>query len=196
MKGLELFWWLSSKESACNAGDTCWILRLGRSLRGGNGNPLQCSCLGIPMDRGAWQATVHGVAKSGTWLTVSVWLDLALIKGLGPRAVHAALPSAGPLPQPTPLDSHGAPSHWIMLKQSSRRMNTASGLELAQAARSLSYSGTLCSLRSPLAQTLPHSRLEGSAISFFSHSSLPSLPQVLSDSLFLLKVKNTILHGS
>jgi len=36
------------------------------SLRGGNGNPLQYSCLGNPMDRGAWQATVHGVAKSQT----------------------------------------------------------------------------------------------------------------------------------
>ena len=33
---------------------------LGRSPRGGHGNPLQCSCLGSPMDRGAWWATVHG----------------------------------------------------------------------------------------------------------------------------------------
>ena len=39
---------------------------LGRSP-GGNGNPLQHSCLGNPMDRGAWRATVHGVAKSRTW---------------------------------------------------------------------------------------------------------------------------------
>ena len=35
----------------------------------GNGNPLQYSCLGNPMDRGAWQATVHGVAKRWTWLS-------------------------------------------------------------------------------------------------------------------------------
>ena len=35
----------------------------GRSPGEGNGNPLQYSCLGNPMDRGAWQATVHGVAK-------------------------------------------------------------------------------------------------------------------------------------
>ena len=41
---------------------------LGRSLGEGNGNPLQHSCLGNPMDRGAWQATVHGVAKTWTWL--------------------------------------------------------------------------------------------------------------------------------
>ena len=38
----------------------------GRSPGGGNGNPLQCSCLENPVDRGAWQATVHGAAKSQT----------------------------------------------------------------------------------------------------------------------------------
>ena len=45
-----------------------WVrsLRLGRSPGGGNGNPLQYSCLGNPMDRGAWCATVHGVTKSRT----------------------------------------------------------------------------------------------------------------------------------
>ena len=37
----------------------------------GNGTPLQYSCLGNPMDRGAWRATVHGVAKSRTWLSIS-----------------------------------------------------------------------------------------------------------------------------
>ena len=38
-------------------------LKSGRSSRKGNGNPLQYSCLGNPMDRGAWQVTVHGVTK-------------------------------------------------------------------------------------------------------------------------------------
>ena len=42
---------------------------LGRSPGGGNSNPLQCSCLENPMDRGAWRATVHGVAKSWTCTT-------------------------------------------------------------------------------------------------------------------------------
>ena len=37
----------------------------GRSPGGGHGNPLQCSCLENPMDRGAWRAAVHGVAESG-----------------------------------------------------------------------------------------------------------------------------------
>ena len=41
----------------------------GRSPGGGNGNPLQDACLGNPMDRGAWQVTVHGVAKSQTGLS-------------------------------------------------------------------------------------------------------------------------------
>ena len=41
---------------------------LGRSLGGGHGNPLQYSCLENPMDRGAWQATVYGVAQSRTQL--------------------------------------------------------------------------------------------------------------------------------
>ena len=41
---------------------------LGRSPGGGHGNPLQFSCLDSPVDRGAWRATVHGVAKSRTQL--------------------------------------------------------------------------------------------------------------------------------
>ena len=52
-----------SKEYACNTGDTSSIPLSGRSPGGGNGNPLQYGCLGNPMDRGAWQATAHGVAK-------------------------------------------------------------------------------------------------------------------------------------
>ena len=51
------------KESACSAGDLGSILGLGRSPGEGNGNPLQYSCLENPIDRGAWQATVHGVAR-------------------------------------------------------------------------------------------------------------------------------------
>ena len=54
------------KESACNAGEPGSIPGLRRSPEEGNGNPLQYSCLENTMDRGAWQATVHGVAKSKT----------------------------------------------------------------------------------------------------------------------------------
>ena len=52
-----------SKESACNAEDPGLMPGSGRSPGEGNGNPLQCSCLGNPMGRGAWRATVRGVAK-------------------------------------------------------------------------------------------------------------------------------------
>ena len=54
------------EESACNAGDVGSVPGSGRSPGEGNGNPLQYSCLEHPMDRGAWQATVHEVAKNWT----------------------------------------------------------------------------------------------------------------------------------
>ena len=57
------------KASVCNAGDLGLIPGLGRSPGEGNGNPLQYSCLENPMDRGAWRATVHRVAKSRTRLS-------------------------------------------------------------------------------------------------------------------------------
>ena len=52
--------------SAGDTGDLSLILGLGRSSGGGNGNPLQDSCLESSVDRGAWQATVHGVSKTWT----------------------------------------------------------------------------------------------------------------------------------
>ena len=59
--------WLPSqpigKEPTCNAGDTVSIPGSGGSPGEGNDNPLQDSCLGNPMDRGAWRAIVHGVTK-------------------------------------------------------------------------------------------------------------------------------------
>ena len=56
----------NSKESACNVGDPSLIPGYGRSPGEGNGNPLQYSCLENSVDRGAWQAMVHGVTKSWT----------------------------------------------------------------------------------------------------------------------------------
>ena len=57
------------KESACNAGDSSSIPRLGISPGEGNGNPLQYFCLENSMDRGTWPAIVHGIVKSRTWLS-------------------------------------------------------------------------------------------------------------------------------
>ena len=54
----------NGKESASNAGDSGSTLGSGRSPGVGNGNPLQYSCLGNSMDRGAWLVTVHEVAES------------------------------------------------------------------------------------------------------------------------------------
>ena len=56
----------SKKESTSNTGDLGSIPGLGQSFGEGNGYPLQCSGLENSMDRGAWKATVHGVAKSRT----------------------------------------------------------------------------------------------------------------------------------
>ena len=81
--------WLSGKQSAYNAGaagNSDLIPGSGRSPGEGNGNPLQCSCLENPMDRGTWRATVHGVPKSWTQLkplsmhTPTLWVP----GGLGP----------------------------------------------------------------------------------------------------------------
>ena len=54
------------RANARDARDTGLIPGLGRSSGGGNGNPLQYSCLENPMDRGAWQATDHGVTELDT----------------------------------------------------------------------------------------------------------------------------------
>jgi len=57
------------KKLPANTGDEGLIPRLRRSIREGNGNPLQYSCLGSPVDRAAWWATVHGVSKNWTQLS-------------------------------------------------------------------------------------------------------------------------------
>ena len=57
------------KESACHVGDLGFIPGLGRFPGGGHSNPFQYSCQENPIDRGAWQATVHGVAMSWTRLS-------------------------------------------------------------------------------------------------------------------------------
>ena len=59
----------TGKESACNGGGLGSMPRLGRSPGEGKGYPFQYSGLESSMDRGAWQATVHGVAKSWTQLS-------------------------------------------------------------------------------------------------------------------------------
>ena len=94
------------KNPPAKAGDTGSIPGLGRSPGGGNGNPLQCSCLGTPMDRGAWRATVHGVEKE--------WDVTERLNDNNNVGIHGCRDSPGfslpPLPhtsrQPDPRISH------------------------------------------------------------------------------------------
>ena len=83
-------WWFSGKESGCKAGasrDAGLILGLGRSSGEGNGSPLWYSCLENSMDRGAWWATVHGLAKS--WTQVKRLSSSSMIFPLTPvETVH------------------------------------------------------------------------------------------------------------
>ena len=60
---------------ARDTGDAGSVPGSGRSPGGGNGNPLQYSCLENPMDRGVWQATVHEVAKSDEPERLSMHVD-------------------------------------------------------------------------------------------------------------------------
>ena len=67
---IRLPWWLQAvKRLAYNVGDPGSVPGPRRSSGGGNGNPLQYSCLENPVDGGAWWATVHGVTKSRTRLS-------------------------------------------------------------------------------------------------------------------------------
>ena len=60
----EFLWWLIGKESTCQCRRHCSIPHLRRPPGEGNSNPTQYSFLGNPIDRGAWQAIVHGIAES------------------------------------------------------------------------------------------------------------------------------------
>ena len=69
------------KESVCNAGEPGSIPGWGRCPGGGNGNPLQFSCLENSMDRGTWWAIDHGVTKSWTWLSNQRFLREHIFQG-------------------------------------------------------------------------------------------------------------------
>ena len=99
------------KESTCNAGDLGSIPVLGRSPGGGHDNPLQYSCLGNPMDRGAWQTTVPRVAKSQTRLSdyalspsTVLWYFKANSKGTQPIIYVYSILNSPPI--------QAATKHW------------------------------------------------------------------------------------
>ena len=72
------------KNPPTNAGEPDSIFGSGRSPGVENGNPLQCSCLENSIDRGAWQATVRGVAKSQTRVSEHKHMEASLVSGLFP----------------------------------------------------------------------------------------------------------------
>ena len=90
----------NGKEFACNAGDPGLIPGSGRSSGEGNGNPLQYSCLGNPMDRGALWAIVYGITKS--------WTEQLTLRSDQIRSVAQSCPALGdPMNRSTP----GLPVH-------------------------------------------------------------------------------------
>ena len=104
--------------SARDSGDVCSVPGSGRSPRGGNGNPLQYSCLENPMDRGAWWAIIHGVAKSRTRLSMHTSRSPLVLKGTSLESVLQANVKVGTWPRPLqgpslllqPLELHCLPS--------------------------------------------------------------------------------------
>ena len=84
-------WWLSGKESTCNTGDLGSIPGLGRSSGEGNGYPLQYSCLENNMNRGAWWATVHGVANLNIPISWGQRDTLKLIRMGLPAELHPVI---------------------------------------------------------------------------------------------------------
>ena len=85
-------WWFSGKESTCQCRDSGLIPGLEISHGEGKSNPLQYSYLEDSMDRGAWWATVHGVAKEWTWLrALSLSLSLFLSLSLSITHTHTEL---------------------------------------------------------------------------------------------------------
>ena len=68
------------KNLPANAGDTSLISGSGRSPGGGNGNPLQYSCLGNPMGRGAWWATWSEASPGNSWTCAGIWNEDRLVR--------------------------------------------------------------------------------------------------------------------
>ena len=132
------------KESACNAEGPVSIPGSGRSPGEGHGNPLQCACLENPMERGAWRATVHGVARVRHDLAARppqerilhwvmrvgwlIWLDegqgQAWLKPSEVSSFQVSTLPSDPAPPRGSLDAHPALGSWL---SESREMSDRQG---------------------------------------------------------------------
>ena len=97
------------KNLPSNAGDVGLIPGSGRSPEVGNTNPLQYSCLGNPMDRGAWQAIVHGLSKSRTRLSMHAHTHVVSYSNDWTEASFLPLQ---PCPQTVVIFIHCFPHHY------------------------------------------------------------------------------------
>ena len=108
------------KASDCSAGDPGLMSGVGKSPEEGNGNPLQYSCLENPMDRGAWQAIVHGVSKSQMQLSTYTFTPiLALFPGGlegKPSACNAGDLGSIPGSGRSPAEGNGTPLQYFCLE--------------------------------------------------------------------------------
>ena len=110
MLGLVHFRLMSGKESTCQCRRCRFDPWVGKIPGGGNGNPLQYSCLGNPTDRGAWWATVYGATKSPTQL--SDFLS-SLCAGIRCSFGSAAAPWLSPVPFSTHCQSTSMDLVWF-----------------------------------------------------------------------------------
>ena len=117
------------KASACNTGDPGSIPGSGRSPGEGNGNPLQYSCLGNPMDGGTWWATVHGVTESQmqlsdiTFTLPAVCLLLSTFSSADPTPLVNVFHLDWPFPSPWSSLVLYSAARFILLKSKSDSAN-------------------------------------------------------------------------
>ena len=133
---------LMVKSLPAHAGDTGHMSLIpgsGRSLGGGNSNPLQYSCLGNFMDRGASQGTVHGVAKRGTWLkwlSMHAWREMPAPKGQRLTMVKPL----GPATKTPTCRAKVSESDWAKVTQSCPTLCDPMDCSVCQASLSMGFS--------------------------------------------------------
>ena len=149
--------WCSGEEPACQCRrrrDVGLIIGLGRSPGAGNGNPLQYSCLGNPMDRGAWQAAVHGVTKGQ--IQRSNYHSLTYIVAKKPSILQNLCSSSDVSPSPHPVQQ--ALCFPFLIQSFPERSMTFTSIPMQQSSPEpltpVSTSVSICNFRSTLIEQI------------------------------------------